>query len=242
MNQTTIVKKLPWCSRYAHGWWISVAPQKGAMGIFMISCSKVHPPQFGFSWWFENSNFSENMTIICPCPFSVSLHLIHAKSKNQLKLLSMWYYLVFASSFSDADDNKEEFYNADPKTPVFEWSTKRGQYNIEQLSRILVFEDVEPQKVCSGTPSNISHNVTFVVNLEEVGGLGDLKADEMGVWNRQGAPKAYISIRQKEGSKKEVIRRQKTMDLPHHYTITRTYYRSGSSPDLQKLIVTVEGE
>lgn len=167
---------------------------------------------------------------------------MHAKNKNQLKLLSMWYYLVFASSFSDADDNKEEFYNADPKTPVFEWSTKCGQYNIEQLSRILVFEDVEPQKVCSGTPSNISHNVTFVVNLEEVGGLGDLKADEMGVWNRQGVPKAYISIRHKEGSKKEVIRRQKTMDLPHHYTITRTYYRNGSSPDLQKLIVTVEGE
>ena len=80
-------------------------------------------------------------------------YLIHAKSKNQLKLLSM---LVFASSFSDADDNKEEFCNADPKTPVFEWSTKCGQYNIEQLSRILVFEDVEPQKVCSGTPSNIS--------------------------------------------------------------------------------------
>ena len=34
---------------------------------------------------------------------------------------------------------------------------------------------------------SISHNVAFAVNLEEVGGLGDLKADEMGVWDRQGA-------------------------------------------------------
>ena len=132
-------------------------------------------------------------------------------------------------------------YNGDPKSPVFEWSTQRGQYTIEQLARVIVLEDVEPHKVCSGTPMNISHNVAFAVNLEEVGGLGDLKADEMGLWNRQGSPKAYISVRQ-NGSKKEVLRRHKTMDLPHHYTITRTYYRSGTSPDLEKLIVTAEGE
>ena len=55
---------------------------------------------------------------------------------------------------------------------------------------------------------NISHNVAFVVNIEKAGGLGDLKADEMGVWNRQGSPKAYVSI-QPKGSKKDIIRRQK---------------------------------
>ena len=137
-------------------------------------------------------------------------------------------FCIIFTPFSDTDDFE------DPKTPVFQWSTKRGQCTIKQLARVLVLEDVEPHKVCSGTPMNISHNVAFVVNLEEVGGLGDLKADEMWAWNRQGSPKAYISkgspkayisIREK-GSKKEVIRLHRTMDLRHHYTITRTYYCS----------------
>ena len=87
----------------------------------------------------------------------------------------------------NTDDIEEELYNGDPKTPIFKWSTQRGQSTIEQLARVRVLEDVEPHKVCSGTPMSISHNVAFAVNLEEVGGLGDLKADEMGVWDRQGA-------------------------------------------------------
>lgn len=110
---------------------------------------------------------------------------------------------------ADTDDFEEELYNnGDPKTPVFEWSTKHGQYTIKQLARVLILEDIEPSRVCTGTPMNISHNVAFVVNIEKAGGLGDLKADEMGVWNRQGSPKAYVSI-QPKGSKKDIIRRQK---------------------------------
>ena len=68
----------------------------------------------------------------------------------------------------------------------------------------------------------------------------DIRADDNGVWVRTGSPVAYVSIHQTRESQ-EIHRRKKMKILPHHYKLTRTYYRHADSPDFKRIITTAEG-
>ena len=48
---------------------------------------------------------------------------------------------------------------------------------------------------------------------------------------------AFIKTRESQ----EIHRRKKMKILPHHYKLTRTYYRHADSPDFKRIITTAEG-
>ena len=90
-------------------------------------------------------------------------------------------------------------------------------------------------------PVNVSSNVSFVVNIEALDNPNDLKADDVGVWERKGSPVAYVSVHKRNG-KIQIYRRSKLGSTSNHFKITRTYYKHADSPDFSRLIVTVHGK
>ena len=97
------------------------------------------------------------------------------------------------------------------------------------------------EKICNTQPVSVCHNAAFVVNLHSLDDPKDIRADENGVWKRMGAPIAYVSVHRNRGGKCEVKHRTKLGAHPHHYKMSRTYYRHSTSPDFCRIITTVKG-
>ena len=133
------------------------------------------------------------------------------------------------------------FYNHDISLPVYKWTHSRQQFSIEQLGKILLGGIVPEEKICNSQPVSVCHNVAFVVNLKSLDDPKDLRADENGVWRHLGAPIAYVSLHRNHGGIPEVKRRTKVHAHPHHYKISRTYYRHSTSTNFCRIITTVQG-
>ena len=72
---------------------------------------------------------------------------------------------------------------------------------------MLICGDVSKEKICCMQPVNVSSNVSFVVNIEALDNPNDLKADDVGVWERKGSPVAYVSVYKRNG-KNEIYQGQ----------------------------------
>jgi len=111
---------------------------------------------------------------------------------------------------------------------------------VEKLGQILLTNSVPQEKVCSTQPTQVCHNVTFVVDLNALDDANDIRADENGVWKRSGSPIAFVSIHVHDGTTK-VVRRSRMGSHRHHYKLTRTYYHHSDSPDFHRIITTAHG-
>lgn len=121
---------------------------------------------------------------------------------------------------------------------MYMWTTPKKQFSAEELARLLLIKSAVPQsKICSKQPVRICHNVSFVVDLHTLDDPKDIRADENGVWQRNGSPVTYFSI---HGAK--VFRRTNMGNHSHHYKVSRTYYRHSSSPDFRRVITTVHSK
>ena len=89
--------------------------------------------------------------------------------------------------------------------------------------------------------SFVCKNASFVVDLHSLDDPQDMRADENGVWQRNGSPVAYVSIHNSSGNTR-VLKRSKMGHHSHHFKLTRTYYRHTSSPDFTRIITTVHGK
>ena len=74
--------------------------------------------------------------------------------------------------------------------------------------------------ICHVQPMSVCHNVSFVINLNSLDDPKDLRVDENGVWSRQGAPIAYVSIYKPA----KVIRHTKIHSHTNCFKLSRTYY------------------
>ena len=110
------------------------------------------------------------------------------------------------------------------------------------LAKLLVANPVLKEKICTKQPLRVCQNVSFIVDLHSLDDPHDIRADENGVWKRKGSPVAYVSIHTQKSGEKKVFKRSRICDHPHHYKLTRTYYRHTSSPDFTRIITTVHGE
>ena len=133
------------------------------------------------------------------------------------------------------------FYNGDDELPVYRWNGSKEHYSLDSLADVLLNDSVPLSRVCSKQPVHVCHNVSFVVDLEKLEAPTDVRADENGVWMRQGSPVGYVSKHIKEG-KAKFFRRTKKPTHAHQFKITRTYYRHASSPDFTRMIVVAHGE
>ena len=128
------------------------------------------------------------------------------------------------------------FYNEDKSLPVYQWTSSRQHYSIEELGKILLAGIVPESNICHVQPTSVCHNVSFVINLNSLDDPKDLRADENEVWNRQGAPIAYVNIYKPA----KVICRTKMHSHTNCYKLSRTYYRHSTSPDFHRIITTVQ--
>lgn len=130
------------------------------------------------------------------------------------------------------------YYNEDRTLPVFKWTSSKYHFSIEELGKILLTGSVLPGKICSRQPTGVCHNAAFLVDLKALDDCNDIRADENGVWKRNGAPIAFISLH--DGSR--VIRRTKMKTHSHYYKLSRTYYIHSSSPDFHRIITFANGK
>ena len=137
---------------------------------------------------------------------------------------------------------RKSFYNGDAELPVYKWDGSKEHYSLDFLADVLLNDSVPLSRVCSKQPVHVCRNVSFVVDLDMLDDPTDVRADENGVWMRQGSPVAYVSKHTKEGGKSRFFRRTKKPTQSHQFKITRTYYRHASSPDFTRMIVVAHGE
>ena len=129
------------------------------------------------------------------------------------------------------------YYNNDPTLPVFKWTYSKYHFSIEKLGEILLTGSVSAREICSRQPTGVHHNAAFVVDLKALDDYNDIRADENGVWKRNGAPIAYISLH--DGA--NVVRRKSMKNHSHFFKVSRTYYTHSSSPDFHRIITFVTG-
>ena len=112
----------------------------------------------------------------------------------------------------------------------FSW--KKHAWCVEEITDVLICQNVETTKICTQQPVYVWHNATFEVYLNSLDLANDIKADENGVWERNGSPVVYVSVHTK-GRKREVFCRSQMGATDHHFKIIRTYYRHSYSPDFR---------
>ncbi len=132
-------------------------------------------------------------------------------------------------------------YDGDPTLPVYQWTKPNQHYSVEELAKLLVATPVSKEKICSKQPLRVCRNVAFVVDLHSLEDPLDIRADENGVWKRKGSPVAYVSVHT-SSERTSVFKRSRMGNHPHHYKLTRTYYRHTCSPDFTRIIMTVHGK
>ena len=115
---------------------------------------------------------------------------------------------------------------------LFVSNLKKHAWCVEEITDVLICRNVETTKICTQQPVYVWHNVTFEVDLNSLDLANDIKADENGVWERNGSPVVYVSVHTK-GPNREVFCRLQMGATDHHFKIIRTYYHHSYSPDFR---------
>jgi hypothetical protein len=125
-------------------------------------------------------------------------------------------------------------------TPVFSRSTKA--YTAEQLVHILLGEYSE-ESLCISQPVNISHNMTFLVQMSHLKHPDDIKCDDMGSWKHSGSPKhCYCVTKSTEGiTSIQPLKTKPSDPTDDVYELKRVYYQNSSDETIRKLVAKLEG-
>ena len=139
-------------------------------------------------------------------------------------------YILFCSQVG-------ELYKGRENLPVFSWR-KNVISPLEILEELL-----KPRNngtTCSAVPSNISHNVCFMVDVDSLKSCNDWKSDDMGVWKNNGVQ--YFRMGMENDAVFQIDKNDVLADGINHYVIKRTYYKNKSSPDLRKIVSILLGK
>ena len=126
------------------------------------------------------------------------------------------------------------YYDGNTQLPIYRSSSIKEHFSIEDLAKVLLVKPIPSNKICSQQPLRVQHNCCFIVDLKQLDDHLDIRADDNGVWRRNGSPSAFVSIH--DGT---VMRRSKLHQFPNHYKITRYYYNHTSSPDFHTIKLLV---
>jgi len=135
-----------------------------------------------------------------------------------------------------------EFYNEDTQLPIYT-SGERKEYTVEELVELLL--DPVNEKICTAQPTAIYHNYSFVISLNCVGGVSDLRADDCRVWIHKGVRKTYVVVDDTKGvvfSKREQPPDDDDIHPNHLYLLTRVYHVLQVSPDFRRMIATLTSQ
>ena len=111
----------------------------------------------------------------------VCVHIIMA---NNLAI-----HLTFLFDSADEQSRRScELFNGDSALPVYQWTTPNQQYKVEELGKILIVDIILSERMCTKQPVRVCKNTSFVVDLHSLDDPQDVRADENGVWQRNGSP------------------------------------------------------
>ncbi|KAK3739176.1 hypothetical protein QZH41_019305, partial [Actinostola sp. cb2023] len=91
----------------------------------------------------------------------------------------------------DSDDEhsieseRPHHYEDDSTLPVYRWGLTRGMDTLEIAKNILNFND-SSTKAATTVPLSVSKNVAFIVNMDFIGPIENLRADDLGRRGREG--------------------------------------------------------
>ena len=112
-----------------------------------------------------------------------------------------------------------------------------------EVMNTLLDPDLSQHLICSKVPFAIDCNSVFLVDMSKLGSSHDIVCDDMGRWNWSGSYRAWLSV--DELGDISVLGKSKP-EIPDpelsHYGIWKRYYHNKSSPDLKKIVVTLESE
>ena len=85
-----------------------------------------------------------------------------------------------------------EFYNGDHRLPVF--TKEKATLRPAEVVTLLMASSVSSKKVCSMQPLRVEPHRSFVVDLQALRSVNDVKCDDMGSWQNNSANKFYFEI------------------------------------------------
>lgn len=120
--------------------------------------------------------------------------------------------------------------------PVYDWSPKNK--TPAEILKILL-KPPEDNTTCKAVPTNISHNVCFLLDASNLESQRDWKCDDMGSWKNNKVQRVDLALTP-EGivvpANDYVVEEDFQV-----YKFKRIYYKNNSSPDLKKVVSFLEG-
>jgi hypothetical protein len=95
--------------------------------------------------------------------------------------------------------------------------------------------------ICKRIPIAVNCNCVFLVDMSELACPSDILCDDMGSWKWGGSYRVWLSL-DEIGCVKVFGKVFPDKSDQPVYRIWKRYYVNKSSPDLKKLVVTIEGE
>ena len=103
--------------------------------------------------------------------------------------------------------------------------------------------DATSEKVCKSQPQAVKHSCSFLINLNCVIELADLRADGCGVWIHKGVRKSYVVIDESKAvvfATREHPPPSKEVKSNYLCLLTRVYHELQVAPDFKRMIVTLK--
>ncbi|KAK3703425.1 hypothetical protein QZH41_014261 [Actinostola sp. cb2023] len=137
-------------------------------------------------------------------------------------------------SLSD-DEIFKGYYQNNLSLPIF----KNGTKMLPQERKVEALLSPHPtERTCQVVPTNISNNVTFLLDATKLNSWADWKCDDMGAWRNNGVKRTQFS--HKDGHV-TALRKRGRLNSGNVYTLVRIYYKNKTSPDLKKSVSYLEG-
>ncbi len=133
-------------------------------------------------------------------------------------------------------------YNGNRATPVFQW--KSEAYSAKALVEIMLTR-YDSKFLSTILPSNISHNVSSLIDASCLADFDDIRCDSMGPWRHSGSLKRIFAVeRTKDDSTAMTvipIQEEEKDDYQEHYTLKKIYSVNTTDEDIHKTIALLQG-
>ena len=139
---------------------------------------------------------------------------------------------------SDVEERETEYYNGNINLPVY---TKNRQVikSLDVMNLLIRDKDFLQSKVCTSQPLHVEHHLIFIVDMNSLLNVKDIKCDDMGVWINSSCHKLHFNVMEDETDMTISATKLKTGD--NVVTLKREYFslKHDAHGDVRKRIDTV---
>lgn len=154
--------------------------------------------------------------------------------------------IIIDDSVSDSDDSiKDEvcFLHGDKSVPIF---SSRTHYNYSEAVEILLSRE-HKERVCTKHPIAVEENASFLVDLDKLAHVDDIKSDDCGHWKHNGRKTMKVAVWNNKSKITKVVSTSKTIHSPPDensklYTLSRVYYVNDPHSDFKRTYYYLYGE